>query len=49
MAISYISLHMGNTEHKCDAVNLPLQETMQNHNMISAVFSCIIIVFKCDP
>jgi len=35
-----------NTEHKCDALNLPLQETTQNHNIISAVFSSIIFVFS---
>lgn len=37
---------MGNTEHKCDALNLSLQETTQNHNIISAVFSCIIFIFS---
>jgi len=37
-----VSLDVGNTEHKCDALNLPLQE---NHSVISAVFSCIIFNF----
>jgi len=40
-----VSLDVGNTEHKCDALNLPLQETTQNHNISSAVFSCIIFIF----
>lgn len=41
-----MSLVVGSTEHKCDALNLPLQETTQNHSIISAVFSCIIFIFS---
>ena len=39
-----VSLDVDSTEHKCNALNLPLQETTQNHNIISAVFGCIIFI-----